>query len=60
MLEQTNEIMDVLGTPYGLPDDIDEDDLEAGVWLWRLANFCVRWFSCMEKLNILFGCFSFV
>ena len=30
MLEQTNEIMDVLGKPYGLPDDVDEDDLEAG------------------------------
>ena len=32
MLEQTNEIMDVLGKPYGLPEDVDEDDLEAGVW----------------------------
>ncbi len=40
MLEQTNEIMDVLGTPYGLPDDIDEDDLEAGVWLFDRPNSC--------------------
>lgn len=30
MLEQTNEIMEVMGTPYGLPDDVDEADLEAG------------------------------
>ena len=30
MLEQTNEIMETLGRPYGLPDDVDEDDLEAG------------------------------
>ena len=30
MLEQTNEVMDVLGRPYGLPEDVDEDDLEAG------------------------------
>ena len=31
MLEQTNEVMDVLGKPYGVPEDVDEDDLEAGV-----------------------------
>lgn len=31
MLEQTNEIMEVMGTPYGLPDDVDEGDLEAGI-----------------------------
>ena len=30
MLEQTNEIMETLGRPYGLPEDVDEDDLEAG------------------------------
>ncbi len=30
MLEQTNEIMETMGRPYGLPDDVDEDDLEAG------------------------------
>lgn len=30
MLEQTSEIMETLGRPYGLPDDVDEDDLEAG------------------------------
>ena len=29
-LEQTGEIMEALGRPYGLPDDVDEDDLEAG------------------------------
>lgn len=29
MLEQTNEVMDVLGRPYGVPEDVDEDDLEA-------------------------------
>ena len=30
MLEQTNEINEALGRPYGLPDDVDEDDLESG------------------------------
>ncbi len=31
MLEQTGEIMETLGRPYGLPEDVDEDDLEAGL-----------------------------
>ena len=34
MLEQTNEVMEVLGRPYGVPEDVDEDDLEAGGWSW--------------------------
>ena len=33
MMEQANEVMDVMGRSYGLPDDIDEDDLEAGMYL---------------------------
>ncbi len=41
MLEQTNEIMEVLGTPYGLPDDVDENDLEAGE-----ETFLLKWFYC--------------
>lgn len=31
MLELTNEIQETLGRAYGLPDDVDEDDLEAGI-----------------------------
>ena len=31
MLELAGEVQDTLGRAYGLPDDIDEDDLEAGV-----------------------------
>lgn len=30
MLEQANEVMDVMGRPYGIGDEVDEDDLEAG------------------------------
>ena len=30
MLELAGEVQDTLGRAYGLPDDIDEDDLEAG------------------------------
>ena len=30
MLEQANEVQEVLGRSYGLPEDVDEDDLEAG------------------------------
>ena len=32
MLEQANEVMETMGRSYGLPEDVDEDDLEAGVW----------------------------
>lgn len=30
-MEQANDIQETLGRSYGLPDDIDEDDLEAGM-----------------------------
>ena len=30
MLEMANEVGETLGRAYGLPDDVDEDDLEAG------------------------------
>jgi len=29
-MEQANEVQEILGRSYGLPDDIDEADLEAG------------------------------
>ena len=31
MLELAGEVQETLGRAYGLPDDVDEDDLEAGV-----------------------------
>ena len=34
MLELANEVQETLGRAYGLPEDVDEDDLEAGItWL---------------------------
>ena len=30
MLEESNEIQEVLGRSYGVPEDVDEADLEAG------------------------------
>jgi charged multivesicular body protein 5 len=30
LMEQANEVQETLGRSYNLPDDIDEDDLEAG------------------------------
>jgi charged multivesicular body protein 5 len=30
LMEQANEIQETLGRSYGLPEDIDEADLEAG------------------------------
>jgi charged multivesicular body protein 5 len=31
LLEQANEIQETLGRSYGLPDDVDEEDLAAGM-----------------------------
>ena len=33
MLEQANEVMETMGRSYGLPEDVDEDDLEAGMYM---------------------------
>lgn len=30
LMELSNEVQETLGRTYNLPDDIDEDDLEAG------------------------------
>lgn len=30
-METANEVQEVLGRQYGLPEDVDEDDLEAGM-----------------------------
>lgn len=34
LMEQANEVQETLGRSYNLPDDIDEDDLEAGKLLF--------------------------
>ena len=38
MLEWANEVQEVLGRSYGLPEDVDEDDLEAGKRRFRCFN----------------------
>ena len=38
MLELAGEVQETLGQAYGLPDDIDEDDLEAGSLLPLVFN----------------------
>ena len=43
MLEQANEVMDVMGRPYGIGDEVDEDDLEAGI-----NTYC---FDCILKMG---------
>ena len=30
MLEQANEVQEAMGRSYGLPDELDEADLDAG------------------------------
>ena len=42
MLEQANEVMETMGRSYGLPEDVDEDDLEAGTWESGATS---RWIS---------------
>ena len=36
LLDQANEVQEALGRSYGLPDDIDEADLEAGMCIVTL------------------------
>ncbi|EGG06877.1 uncharacterized protein MELLADRAFT_35807, partial [Melampsora larici-populina 98AG31] len=36
LIEQANEVQESLGRSYGVPDEIDEDELQAG-------KFCPRW-----------------
>lgn len=31
LYEDSREIQDIMGRAYGVPEDVDEDDLEAGV-----------------------------
>jgi charged multivesicular body protein 5 len=38
LMEQANEVQESLGRSYNLPDDIDETDLEAGVYSARLVE----------------------
>lgn len=42
MLEIANEVQDTLGRSYGMPEDIDEADLEAGLLYHILACYLVR------------------
>jgi charged multivesicular body protein 5 len=37
LIEQANEIQETLGRTYGVPDEVDEADLEAGTLL------CCKW-----------------
>ncbi len=36
MLEQVNEVQEIMSRSYGVPDDIDEDELQAGTKLLLL------------------------
>jgi charged multivesicular body protein 5 len=36
LMEMANEVQETMGRSYGLPDDLDEDDLEAGNVLFNL------------------------
>lgn len=52
-MEAANEVQETLGRSYNLPDDIDEDDLEAGKI--RKKPLC---FQCLTKSGLgRIGCF---
>ncbi len=38
LLEQANEIQETLGRSYAVPDEIDEADLQAGVFVYCLGD----------------------
>lgn len=38
MIEQANEIQESLGRSYGVPEEIDEDELQAGIFAISLRN----------------------
>lgn len=42
LMEQANEVQETLGRSYNLPDDIDEDDLEAGEFDKRNEVISIR------------------
>ena len=43
MLEQANEIQEALGRSYGVPDSVDEADLEAGIASVDVAPLLKLW-----------------
>ena len=53
-MEEANEIQETLGRAYGMPEDIDEDDLEAGLLLLNVWTFA-RLNSYDEKLRVMYG-----
>jgi charged multivesicular body protein 5 len=47
LFEQANEIQETLGRSYGLPDDIDEDDLEAGQSMKTVSGIFIFLVTCI-------------
>jgi hypothetical protein len=39
LIEQANEIQETMGRTYGVPDEVDEADLEAGMWFLCSLSF---------------------
>ena len=58
MLEIANEVQDTLGRSYGMPDDIDEADLDAG---WLLIQTSFKEFFCyiLQCISLAIHLFSY-
>jgi hypothetical protein len=47
LMEQANEVQETLGRSYNLPDDIDEDDLEAGKKLFK--HYSIKFIRMLKR-----------
>lgn len=54
MLELAGEVQETLGRAYGLPEDVDEEDLEAGVYVF-VCVCCV----CVCMCRVCDVCFTY-
>ena len=52
LIEQANEIQESLGRSYGVPDEVDEAELQAGQLATLLTSFCAA-LTCVSELDAL-------
>ena len=53
MLELANEVQETLGRAYGLPEDVDEDDLEAGITWLSIIYYAPVFMLLMELAGLI-------
>lgn len=53
LMEQANEVQEMLGRSYAVPDELDEADLEAGMLTSALRSGCYAQHHNMTELDAL-------